>query len=349
MKKSRRDENKQSRRDFLRKGMEGMLAFGAGGAAGVFADDTIRPKPGNHSAIPNASPTSGYDMSKLAEVDPALIRYREKGRFGCDMEESVALWIDNGDLVYVCGDECVNVFDRVGRKRTTLKVGGRPRAVCSVDGDRILVAVGDRIVILDSEGGVLSDTGSLGERSVVTSIAVGGEGTIFAADAGEKCIWKISADGKVLSKNRGDTEGGGVGFVIPSPFFDIAFDADGLLWATNTGEHRIEAYNEEGEISRSWGKPTMAIEGFCGCCNPVNISILNDGRFVTAEKGLPRVKVYSADGEFECVVAPPNSFPGLMRKRPAGRMRALDVAVNSDGEVYVLDTGSSQVRIFVTD
>ncbi|MBM3243119.1 hypothetical protein FJZ31_43220, partial [Candidatus Poribacteria bacterium] len=50
------------------------------------------------------------------------------------------------------------------------------------------------------------------------------------------------------------------------------------------------------------GYLSMDIDGFCGCCNPVNFAMLPDGRFVTCEKGLPRVKIYDADGTFSGVV-----------------------------------------------
>ena len=34
---------------------------------------------------------------------------------------------------------------------------------------------------------------------------------------------------------------------------------------------------------------------FFGCCNPAQLAVLPDGRFVTAEKGIPRVKIYSRE------------------------------------------------------
>ncbi len=64
-----------------------------------------------------------------------------------------------------------------------------------------------------------------------------------------------------------------------------------------------------GELEFAWGKPSAGIEGFCGCCNPVGLAMLPDGRCVTCEKGLPRVKVYSTEGVFESVVAGPETFP----------------------------------------
>ncbi len=63
-----------------------------------------------------------------------------------------------------------------------------------------------------------------------------------------------------------------------------------------------------------------------------------DGSFVTAEKGLPRVKIHNLDGSLRCVVAAPDQFDeGVV---------GLDVAVDDEGRIYVLDPSRNQVRIF---
>jgi sugar lactone lactonase YvrE len=82
----------------------------------------------------------------------------------------------------------------------------------------------------------------------------------------------------------------------------------------------------------------MAIDGFCGCCNPTDIALLADGRVVTAEKGLPRVKVMNPDGTLSCVVAPPDGL--------SAGASGTDLAVGPDGRVYVLDPQVQLVRIF---
>jgi hypothetical protein len=71
---------------------------------------------------------------------------------------------------------------------------------------------------------------------------------------------------------------------------------------------------------------------------------------VTFEKGLPRVKVYGADGKLESVVAGPDQFtdPGNVSPAldsegaPAG---VLDGAIDSQGRIYTLDVASKRVNI----
>jgi hypothetical protein len=75
-------------------------------------------------------------------------------------------------------------------------------------------------------------------------------------------------------------------------------------WST-PGARRIEAFTLDGDLLGHWGEASSRIEGFFGCCNPSHLAVLADGRFVTSEKGVPRVKIYSAQGEFESVIAAP--------------------------------------------
>jgi hypothetical protein len=131
----------------------------------------------------------------------------------------------------------------------------------------------------------------------------------------------------------------------------VKVGGDGLLRVNNSGRHRIEVYTVEGDLELFWGKPSAAIEGFCGCCNPVGLALLPDGRYITCEKGLPRVKRYSAEGNFEGVVAGPESFPenaqaGKARDSEDGTMGGLDAAVDARGLVYVLDLVAAEVQIY---
>jgi hypothetical protein len=68
------------------------------------------------------------------------------------------------------------------------------------------------------------------------------------------------------------------------------------------------------------------------------MAVMSDGKFVTSEKGIERVKLYGPDGAFECVVAPPSAFD-------AGTI-GLDLAVDRGGRVFVLDPARKQVRVF---
>ena len=95
-----------------------------------------------------------------------------------------------------------------------------------------------------------------------------------------------------------------------------------------------------------------------GCCNPSNIAMVpmpgkprDFAGFVTAEKGLSRIKVYDTEGKFVGFLARPDTFARhdeLVRARPSGQsFMALDVAAGADGWIYVLDGAVGEVRVFI--
>ena len=138
--------------------------------------------------------------------------------------------------------------------------------------------------------------------------------------------------------------------VTDLPDARIEEPTDGLLRITNPGEHKIEAWTADGDRELSWGRASYAVEGFCGCCNPVSFALLPDGSHVTCEKGLPRVKTYDEHGEFTGLVAGPEAFPEYVAAAQAGTPQAagagLYAAVDAEGRVVVLDAIGGTVRIY---
>jgi hypothetical protein len=129
------------------------------------------------------------------------------------------------------------------------------------------------------------------------------------------------------------------GFIIPSPYFDLAFNPSGELWVVNPGKHTLENYTVDGKLRTWWEATSIKIEGFSGCCNPAHFAFLPDGSFVTSEKGLVRIKTYNPSGEFNNVVAAPLKF------KEEGH--APDLAVDDQGNIYALDLDKKMIRLFV--
>jgi hypothetical protein len=178
-----------------------------------------------------------------------------------------------------------------------------------------------------------------------------GEAHASAADAGNRLVWRYDRSGKLIRRiGQKDNDRNVPGFIVPSPLFDLKLHRDGLLRVANPGRHRVEAYTFDGDFEFAWGRASAAIDGFCGCCNPCNFALLPDGRFVTCEKGLPRVKVYGSAGEFESVVAGVESFPQNAKAcsgEGAGDCSkgGLDAVVDSQGRVFILDPVTGDVRL----
>jgi len=207
------------------------------------------------------------------------------------------------------------------------------------------------VEVYDHQAERLATWQSLGNGALLTSIAVSKK-DVFVADAGNRIVIHYDTAGNVINHiGKKDIDKNIPGFVIPSPYFDLAVGHDGLLRVVNPGRHRIEAYTLNGDLEFWWGKFSTDLEGFTGCCNPVNFAILEDGNFVTCEKGLIRVKIYDSEGTFVGVVAGPQQLVEGGASRicyfPAEcQSGSFDVAIDSEGQIFVLDTIKNIVRIF---
>jgi hypothetical protein len=289
-------------------------------------------------------PEFQYDLSALLKVDPKLVHYAQKAKFAVGLDEPAGIAAGAGGQIFVTGDKAVRQFDKAGKLLTEFKVDAAPHALALAPtvADKaplLYLAMTDHVEVFDLKGKRQAAWASAGEKAYLTSVAVG-EADVFVADAAGAVVLRYDLTGKLLGRiGENDEKKRAAGLVIPSPYCDVALGLDGMLWVVNTGRRSVECYTYDGEFSIGWGKASPKIEGFCGCCNPVHLAIMADGRFVTSEKGLARVKVYDRSGEFQSVVAPPSVF--------ATDVGILDVAVDSDGRVLVLDLKAGDVRAFV--
>jgi len=317
--------------------------------AGIVALTGIDRSGERGSGLPEAF---DYQIEKYKQIDPALIRYHQTAEIPCRMQQARGVAAGPEDRIYVAGDRAIHVFTAEGTLHRQIALNDPPRCL-AVGGashafpGRLYVGMDHHVEVIDADGRPVERWESLGEKSLVTSVAVA-ENDVFVADAGGATVVRYDTSGRLIGR-IGPGEGGR-GFAIPSPFFDVAVGPDGLLRVVNPGALRIEAYTFDGNLELFWGEHGAAIEGFFGCCNPAHFAILPDGRFVTAEKGLLRVKVYTPGGRFECVVAGPEQLDSPAGTAREGRFdaefKAVDVAADSRGRVLILDYATGKVRIF---
>jgi len=189
------------------------------------------------------------------------------------------------------------------------------------------------------EGKLVKKWAGFGEKSHVTGLAVRGE-EIFVADAGRRMILRCDLEGKVLAELKG--EGGG-GLVLPSAFLKVVALENGELLVNNPGRHRVEFWNSDGKLLRYWGQAGVGATEFIGCCNPSQLAVTADGRIIVAEKGAtPRVRVYTADGELEAVVAGPKE----LGRAPDGFEVVYSALGGGEEQILVMEPGGTEVRVF---
>jgi len=294
-----------------------------------------------------------YDLEQMGRIDPELILYQESAEsISTGFERARAIAVGPGDKVYVAGDKAIRVFERAGVLAGEIPLADAPTCLTVTAEGTIYAGVGDHVEVYELAGNRSASWPGLGEKAVFTSIVVVGS-DVYVADARNRVIIRYDKSGKLINRiGQKDRQRGIDGFVVPSPNFDLAVADDGLLRVVNPGRHRIEAYTPEGDLEFWWGKFSMKIDGFCGCCNPTNFAMLADGSFVTSEKGLTRVKIYDSQGKFVGVVAGPQQLLGhgdlsVCKTVAKCQQGSFDVAVDSAGRILVLDTLRNEVRIFV--
>jgi DNA-binding beta-propeller fold protein YncE len=293
-----------------------------------------------------------YDLSRLARIDPNLILYAESGpglRTG--FRQSRAIAVDRSDRIFIAGDRGIRVFGNAGNLENTIALSGEPQCLTVSDDGTIYIGMRNHVQVLDAQGGAPASWAPLGDKAFLTSIAVH-DGAVLVADAGNRVVLHYDTTGTLIKRiGQRDPDRNIPGFAVPSPHFDLAVSRDGLLRVANPGRNRIDTFTLDGDLEFWWGEPSVGIEGFCGCCNPVSFALLPNGGFVTAEKGLVRVKVYNSDGGFVGVVAGPDQFAGGKQIRiyetPEEHQGAvLDVAAGTDGRIYILDPADNTVKVF---
>jgi hypothetical protein len=329
----------------LRATLWGGSLVGLGALGGIAAKRLTQDAPAPKR--PPLGPEFTYDVSRFQTSDPSLIHWREVARFDSGFERPRNLAVTPDGIILACGDGGVRRFDADGRAIDFIEIDGPVHAVATLADGSLLAARPEQISVIDPAGKTRAGWKLPGALPV--SLAVAGD-RIYLADARARVVRVLGTDGRTLDViGRRDEEKGVEGFVVPSPYFCVRAAPDGLLRITNPGKHRIEAWTPDGRFELGWGRPSYAIDGFCGCCNPVSFALLPDGGYVTAEKGLPRVKTYDDHGTFTGVVAGPEAFPDYLRAAQAGTPKAagagLCVAVDAAGRVLVLDAIGGSVRI----
>lgn len=274
-------------------------------------------------------------------TDPALLVGEPAGAINTGLEQPRGIAFAGGKL-YVAGDRRIAAFSLDDKPLETLDTAGEaPGCVTAADG-AIWFASNTRVGVI-RPGQATRLWPALEEGAHITSLAVAGE-DVFVADAGHRVVLHFNDRGTRINRIGEKDEARHIpGLILPSLHLDVAAGKDRQLWVSNPGRHRLEKYTFNGELAATWGEYGPAIDKFCGCCNPTDFALLPDGSFVTAEKGQPRVKLYSPEGAFVGVVAGSESFSKNLFSEQAPGM---DLAVTEDGRILVLDPSLKQVRLF---
>lgn len=170
-------------------------------------------------------------------------------------------------------------------------------------------------------------------KSRIASISEAG-GLVFLATGQAQgygfCVWKMDGNFEGGEEIVHDLSG-------CCGQMDVQCCDNGVFVAENS-RHRVTRYDTDGKELASWGESARSgLQGFGGCCNPMNVACGADGSIYTAESETGRIKQYSPDGALLSLVGKVDLVPGCKKV-------AISVAKDG-GHVYMLDITRNTILI----
>lgn len=282
------EERDLSRRAFFRR--MGCLAGG-----GALVGMGLTAGCGSESAAPTgagaAAAHSAFKAREPYEAAPIL---------PVDAQRLRGIAVDKDDRIWVAAERGAIAFDEAGKAERTMETPAPAHAVALDSEGAVFVALRSEVRKYSPSGKLEASwdgtaRGRNGFRHIA-SLAVSGY-NVYVGDPGRRRVLRYDITGDFIGEMGGPDRDGDVGIVSPSMFLSVAAPSEDEVVFANHGRKLVEWRRPDGRLRRRWGRAGMDPEGFCGCCNPVHIAFAPGERLVTVEKGIPRVKVYSGEGE----------------------------------------------------
>ena len=198
-------------------------------------------------------------------------------------------------------------------------------------------------------------------------VALDGDGELYIADEYNNRIRKVDAEGTITTvagmkrptlevgeeeeeeddENVGD-HGPATSALLNRPS-GVALDEEGNLYIADRNHQRIRKVNAEGIITTIAG---MADEGFSGDEGPATsaqldrpggVAVDEGGYVFIADTGNNRIRQIDPDGVITTLAGGEDGGEGSAMEGQFAAPR--DVAVDSDGNLYVADTGNHQIQV----
>jgi len=196
-----------------------------------------------------------------------------------------------------------------------------------------------------------------GEFQLPGSVALGPDGLLYVPDQGNSRVQTFTRDGKFVGKwgEHGKEPGQFGGDMAPGSRFAgpqfVAFDRAGNVYTTDAGLNRVQKFTPGGKLLGLWGSPGSEPGGFGpppldkagkpSTGGPIALCVdAKDRVWVSATNH--RVQQFTNAGKYLRMVGGEGTEDGRFH-RPHG------VALDSRGQLYVVDTMNYRIQKFAVD
>lgn len=192
-------------------------------------------------------------------------------------------------------------------------------------------------------------------------IAAGADGSVYVVDSDNTRIQVFDAEGNFIRQwgsycNLGveektgcaDPDGDGPLALGDGQFqepWGITVDDEGLVYVTDTWNHRVQVFKSDGTFVRKWGtfgQVETAVGGSGVFYGPRDIVVGAEGQAYVTDTGNKRIVVYNADGYQIDQIGGGGLVAGSFEE-PVG------LALDAEGNLYVADTWNRRIQVFDAD
>jgi predicted membrane-bound mannosyltransferase/DNA-binding beta-propeller fold protein YncE len=177
------------------------------------------------------------------------------------------------------------------------------------------------------------------------SIAAGINDDLYLADSRNHRILHIASDGSLLHEwgTFADAFTGDAPIGTLNEPWGVAVGPDGSVYVTDTWNHRVQKFSEDGRPITMWGQFGQPLPGdsqsagsFWG---PRGIAVDNNGHVFVTDTGNKRIVVFDEEGNYITEFGSAGFDPGQFDE-PVG------LAISPNGTVFVVDTWNQRIQGF---